>query len=190
MSGNLAMSDRRAPREALGPELSRGLASSTKTIPVRFEQHGASNKGATMPRPQAFSPFPAAPPPGAVVRDDVSQDDVLDAIVSMAALIARADGWVQEVELRQLVDFVNHFGLLAACDREELLERFERRVRELRDPDGPFRAFQRLVQLSDHPTADLMLSVGNEIAAADRRLDPREEQLLRLFRTRLQRAAI
>ena len=135
-----------------------------------------------MPKLQTVTRIPATP------TMDVSQDDLLDAVVSMAALIARADGWVQEVELRQLIDFADHFGLLAESGRDEVLARFQRRVRELRDPDGPFLAFQRLVRRSDLPTVDLMLSVGNEIAAADRRLDPREEHLLRLFRTRLQGA--
>ncbi len=124
----------------------------------------------------------------AALRDDANKHEWLDAIVSMAALIARADGWVQDVERTQLLDFVDHYNLLSSFERDEVLEKFERRVRELRKPNGPFSAFQRLGRFTDRPIADLMLSVGSEIAAADCRLDPREEQLLRLFRTRLQGA--
>jgi tellurite resistance protein len=141
-----------------------------------------------MSKPTTPSRFLAMPAKRAAVRRDASQDDTLDAIVSIAALIARADGWVQEVERRQLLDFVDHYDRLAPFDHAEVLARFDRRVVELRRPNGPFSAFRRLSRYNDHPTADLMLSVGREIAAADCRLDPREEQLLRLFRTRLQGA--
>ena len=143
-----------------------------------------------MSKPRTVKSFSATQAKIASLRHESRQEELLDAIVSTAALIAHADGWVQEVERRQLFDFVDHYDLVSSFERDEVQARFERRVRELRKPDGPFSAFQRLSLHTDHPTADLILSIGSEIAAADCRLDPREEQLLRLFRIRLQGASI
>jgi len=113
------------------------------------------------------------------------EDELLDAIVSAAALIARADGWVQDVERGQLLDFLDRQDLLSLFEREEVLAQFERRVRELREAGGPFAIVRRLSRQGDGPTAALILGVGEEVAAADCRLDPREEQLLGLVRASL-----
>ena len=117
---------------------------------------------------------------------DASRDDeLLDDVVSSAAVVARADGWVQEVECSQLLNFIDRHSLFPLSRREEVLSQFESCVRELREPDGPLATFRRLGRYTEPSTATLILSVGSEVADADRRLDPREEQLLRLLRLRL-----
>jgi tellurite resistance protein len=116
---------------------------------------------------------------------DCHEDELLDGVVSAAALVARADGWVQEVERSQLVDFIDRQGLLSAFAREDSVAHFERRVRELREPGGPSAVIQRLGRHRDKATAFLIVSIGEEVAAADGRLDPREQQIVQLLQDAL-----
>lgn len=111
---------------------------------------------------------------------DCHEDDLLDGVVSAAALVARADGWVQEVERSQLVNFVDRQGLLSVFERKDAVAHFERRVRELREPGGAAAVIQRLRRHRDKATAFFIVSIGEEVAAADSRLDPREQDMLRL----------
>jgi len=113
---------------------------------------------------------------------DFREDELLDAIVSMAALVARADGWVQEVERRQLLDFLDQGMFLTVFAREDVEAHFERCVRELREPGGPAAVIHRLRRHPDSSIGLLILSIGEAVAAADCRLDPREEQVLRHIR--------
>ncbi len=114
------------------------------------------------------------------------EDEVLDAVVSAAALVARADGWVQDVERSQLLDFLDRQNLLSVFARDDVLTRFEGCVRELREPGGPSAVIERLGRHGAGPIVELILGVGEEIAAADCRLDPREAQLLQLVRAGLE----
>lgn len=111
------------------------------------------------------------------------EDEFLDAIVSTAALVARADGWVQDVERTQLLAFVDQKRIPFAP--EDVLAHFEQCVRELREPDGPTAIVQRLSRHGDSPLAAVIVSIGEEVAAADSRLDVREHQLLRVIRATL-----
>lgn len=121
----------------------------------------------------------------AIYRED-HEGELLDAIVSAAALVARADGWVQEVERGQLFDFLDRQDFLSTFARDDVLSRFERCVRELRQPGGPSAVIERLGRHAPSPTTALILDIGEEVAAADCRLDPREVQLLRLVRASLE----
>lgn len=109
---------------------------------------------------------------------DLRDDEIMDALVSVAALIAHADGWVQEVERRQLLDFLDQRNLFAVFARDDVETHFERCVRELREPGGRFAIMHRLHRQADHALGPLIIAVGEAVAAADCRLDPREEQLL------------
>jgi tellurite resistance protein len=119
----------------------------------------------------------------AAALDGDREDELLDALVAVAALVARADGRVQDVERAQLLDFLDQQGLLSAFGREDAELKFERCVRELREPGGLSFAIRRLQRHSESRTAAVALRVGDEVAAADCRLDPREERLLLLTRT-------
>lgn len=129
----------------------------------------------------------------AAARYGGREDELVDAIISVAALVARADGWVRDVERAQLLDFLDRHGLLSAFGREESELKFERCVRELREPGGPSSIIRRLPTVirrlrrhTENQTAALVLQVGDEVAAADCHLDPREERLLLLIRTVLE----
>lgn len=109
------------------------------------------------------------------------EDEILDAIVSAAALIARADGWVQDVEYSQLVDFLDRNDFLAIVARDDVLTQFERCVRELREPGGPSAAVDRLRRHRGGSTAPLIAELIADVAAADCRIDPREQHVMELI---------
>ena len=67
---------------------------------------------------------------------DAREDELLDAVVSAAALVARADGRIDGAERGQLLDFLERRGILSVFTPAEILDTFERRVRELNEPGG------------------------------------------------------
>lgn len=116
---------------------------------------------------------------------DDREDELLDAVVTGAALVARADGWIDPVERGQLFDFLDRNEFLSVFTRAEILEAFERRIRHLREPGGPMAAVERLRRHAGRSPSRLVVDVGEEIAAADCRLDPRERYVLELIRNAL-----
>lgn len=118
---------------------------------------------------------------------ELREDEILDAVVSAAAVVARADGWVQEVERNQLLDFVDREELLSVFAREDAVAHFERCVREVREPGGFSAVIERLGRHRDSPTASLVVKIGEEVAAADCRLDPREQHVLQRIEAALKR---
>ena len=110
-------------------------------------------------------------------------DELLDAVVSAAALVARADGWVQEIERAQLHDFFEQEALLSDFEPEEVASQFERCVGKSREPGGAWAMIRRLGRHRGSPTASLIVNIGEGVAAADCRLDPREQLVLRVIQT-------
>ncbi|MCW2275660.1 hypothetical protein GJ654_12610 [Rhodoblastus acidophilus] len=115
------------------------------------------------------------------------EDELLDLIVAAAALTARADGRVEEVERAQLLDFLDRRDLLWMRDSEEILAQFERCASA---PDEHLSTLSRLRRYRDSRAAELILGVCDEVAAADCRLDPREDRVLRLVRASLDGGAV
>jgi tellurite resistance protein len=113
---------------------------------------------------------------------DDGKDEVLDAVITAAALVARADGWIDAVERIQLFDFLDRNELLSYSTRADVRHAFELRIRELRRPDGPVAALGRLRRHAGRSLARFIIDVGEEIAAADCRLDRRERHILRLIK--------
>ena len=120
----------------------------------------------------------------------VRGDGLMDAIVSAAALVARADGWIEPVERHQLLDFLDRHGILSTFTRPDILDAFERRMRRLREPGGALAVLAGLRRYAGSEDAALVLGMGEEIAAADCRLDPREQQVLHLIRAALRSPAL
>ncbi len=114
------------------------------------------------------------------------KDEVLDAVVTAAALVAGADRWVDPAERDRLFDFLARNQLMSATP-PELRDAFERRAREVREPGGVVAAVNRLGRrcMGQSSLARLVLQVGQEVAVADSRLDPREIRVLELIRTAL-----
>ena len=110
---------------------------------------------------------------------------LFDAIVTVAALVARSDGWVHPAQLPQLHDFLGRHGFQSLLARVDLRDSFERRMRELREPGGFEAALAHLSRYEGRRFSHLVINAGEEIAAADGRLDPREDDMLRRIRIAL-----
>ena len=109
---------------------------------------------------------------------------MFDAIVTVAALVARSDGWVDPAELSQLHDFLDRHGFQSLA-RVDLRDSFERRMRELREPGGFEAALANLRRYERRRVSHRVIDAGEEIAAAGGRLDPREDDMLRCIRIAL-----
>jgi tellurite resistance protein len=138
-----------------------------------------------MPNRNPSNCFDATPAEIMAAWRDDREDELLDAVVTAAALVARADGWVDPVERGQLLDVLDRNGFLSVFTPAEILDAFERRVRELRAPGGPAAALGRLRRHAGRAPARLVVDVGDEVAAADGRLDPREQRILQLIQAAL-----
>jgi tellurite resistance protein len=112
------------------------------------------------------------------------KDRGLEAIVTVAALVAGSDGWVDPAELSQLHDFLERHGFQSLA-RVDLRDSFERRMRELRTPGGFEAALANFSHYERRRLSHLVIDAGEEIAAADGRLDPREDAILRRIRIAL-----
>jgi len=123
--------------------------------------------------------------PNRTSRPDHGEEELLDSVVTAAALVARADGWIDPVECAQLLDFLDRNDFLSIFTRADVRDAFERRIRELREPGGPMAALVRLRRHAGCGLARLVIDVGEEIAAADCRLDSREQHILQLIRITL-----
>jgi tellurite resistance protein len=116
---------------------------------------------------------------------DDREDELLDAAVTAAALIARADGSVEPAERSEMLDVLRRNGLLSVFTRFELLDAFESRVRQLEQDGGVEEAVDSLSQLAGRAPARLVVETGECVAAADGRVHGRELQMLRHIRIAL-----
>lgn len=101
---------------------------------------------------------------------EAREDELVDAVVTAAALVARADGRVDAVERERLLDFL---------DRDDI---FERRLREQGEPRAVVAALRQLGRYAEHPLARVIIDAGEEITASDSHIDPRERRVLQLLR--------
>ena len=113
---------------------------------------------------------------------DQREDELMDAAVTAAALIARADGSVEPVERSEMLDVLRRNGLLSVFTRFELLDAFESRIRQLEEIEGVEAAVDDLRQLAGRSTARLVVETGERVAAANGHVHGRELQMLRLIR--------
>ena len=118
---------------------------------------------------------------------DDRNDELLDAVVTAAALVARADGRIEPAERGLLIDFLDRNGFLSVFTRNQILDAFERRVRELDGERGAEAAVDSLGRLAGRSPARLVIGAGRHIAAANGGSHPVERHMLELIRHALGR---
>ena len=110
------------------------------------------------------------------------EDEVMHALVTAGAFVALADGEVQGVERRELVNFLDRRGFVSTISRREIGETFDVRVRQLeerRSADVVVENFRPLAGLS---LASVVIRTAERVAAADQRIHPAELRALKLIR--------
>ncbi|HEX5420804.1 MAG TPA: TerB family tellurite resistance protein [Gammaproteobacteria bacterium] len=118
---------------------------------------------------------------------DDREDELLDAAIAAAVLVARADGSVEPVERNEMLDVLRRNGLLSVLTRFDLLDAFESRLRQIEEHGGIEGAVDSLARLAGRSPAWLVVETGERVAAADRHVHGRELQMLRLIRIALSR---
>lgn len=116
---------------------------------------------------------------------DDRNDELLDAVVTAAAVVARADGRITPVERGLLLDFMDRNGFLSVFTCSEILDAFERRVRQFDERGGAEEAVDDLGRLAGRSPARLVIAAGKRVAAADGHLHPRELHILQRIRRAL-----
>ena len=117
---------------------------------------------------------------------DDRDGDLLDAVVTAAALVARADGHIQLVERGLLIDFMDRNGFLSIFSCAEILDAFDRRVHQFEEPGGAEAAVDRLRRFAGRtPVRRLVIGIGRRVATADGHLHPFERHVLQRLRAAL-----
>ena len=116
---------------------------------------------------------------------DSREDDLLDAVASAAALVARADGRSNPTERRRMIDFLAREAGLATITPVDMHEAFESRLRTIDERHGIKRAIEDLERVAGGAPARLVSEAAEQIAEADGHLHPRELHMLRLIRIAL-----
>jgi len=117
----------------------------------------------------------------AAYLDDRNRE-LLEAVVTAAALVARADGRIEPVERGLLVDFLDRNGFLSVFTRAEILDAFERRLRRLDERDGAAAAIGSLGRFAGRSPARLVIGASEHVAGAAGEPRAREVRALRLIR--------
>ena len=107
---------------------------------------------------------------------------IVKALVTVSAFVALADGRLDTVERDEAVNYIERQQLAPTISRERIAEFFDARARDLEDRD-----FADLIAEALRPVAALSLTfdvvrIAEQVAAADRRLDPNEAQVISLIR--------
>ena len=115
-------------------------------------------------------------------RDPFDCDEqVVKVLVAVGAFVALADGHVDAIERDEAVNYIDRQGLAPTISRQRIAEFFDARARHLEDRDFA------LIAEALRPVAALSLAfdvirIAELVAAADRHVDPNEEQMVRLIR--------
>jgi tellurite resistance protein len=112
---------------------------------------------------------------------DDREDELLSAVVTAAALVARSDGRVAPAERGELLDFLDRKGFLLVFTRRDILDAFDCRLRHLAENAGEV-AVDDLRRLAGRIEARLVVEAAECVAAADHHIHPNERQALVLIR--------
>ncbi|MEA2782567.1 MAG: tellurite resistance protein TerB [Rhodospirillaceae bacterium] len=120
--------------------------------------------------------------------DHLGQRDqeLLEAVITAAALVARADGWVDDQELSHLLDFIRREGLLSSFDRGSILRGFDDRLRQIEGAGGAAAVVESFRSVAGWSRASLVVDAAECVAVADGYIHPGELQALTLIRLALQ----
>jgi tellurite resistance protein TerB len=115
-------------------------------------------------------------------RLDNRDEDVMQGLVTAGALVALADGRVEEVERDELLNFIDRQQLAPTIPRTDIAEVFDRRVQQLEDRDSAEVIIENLRPLIGLSLASVVLRTAQRVAAADRQIHSGELQALELIR--------
>jgi tellurite resistance protein len=111
-----------------------------------------------------------------------SDNEVMQALVTVGALVALADGHLEDVERDELVGFVYRQDFAPAISKCGIAKAFDSRVRQLEENYSPNLIMEALRPLAGLSLASVVVRTAERVAAADRKIHPGELQALKLIR--------
>ena len=115
-------------------------------------------------------------------QGDCSDERVLQALVTVGALVALADGHLEKVERDELVGFVHRQDFVPTISHSGITKAFDNRVRGLEERCDPNLIIEALRPLADLSLTSVVVRTAERVAAADRTIHPGEEQAIKLIR--------
>ena len=113
---------------------------------------------------------------------DLSEEKIMQGLVTAGALVALSDGDVKTIEPAELVNFIDRQGFVSTISRVEIAETFNSRVRELEDRYCANVLLENLRPLIGQSLGSVVVRIAQKVAAADREIHPGELRALKLLR--------
>ena len=110
---------------------------------------------------------------------DYRDREVMQALVTAGALVALADGHLEDVERDELVGFIHRQDFAPTISQRGIAKAFDNRVRENYNPNVVIEALRPLGGLS---LTSVAIRTAERVAAADRKIHPSEEKAISLIR--------
>ena len=111
-----------------------------------------------------------------------SDEELMQGLVTVGALVALADGQVEPVERHELVNFIHRQGFVPTISQDRIAEAFDNRVRQIEDRDGANVTAEALRPLAGLSLASVVVRTAERVAAANQKIHPGELQALKLIR--------
>jgi tellurite resistance protein len=113
---------------------------------------------------------------------DHGDKEVMQALATAGALVARADGRIDAVERDELVNFVDRQRLVPTISAHDIATAFDSSVRRLEAGDGAHVVAEALRPLAGLSLASVVVRTAERVAAADLQIHSGELEALRLIR--------
>jgi tellurite resistance protein len=107
-------------------------------------------------------------------------EQVMQALATVGALVARADGRIDVVERDELVNFVDR--QLPTISAHQIADAFDNVARQLEDRDSGYIVAQALGPLADPSLASVVVRAAERVAAADLQIHSGELEAIKLIR--------
>jgi tellurite resistance protein len=114
--------------------------------------------------------------------DDCRDKEVMQALVTAGALVALADGHLEDVERDELVGFIHRQDFAPTISQRGIAKAFDNRVRELQENYNPNVVIEALRPLAGLSLTSVVVRTAERVAAADRKIHPSEEKAMSLIR--------
>lgn len=107
---------------------------------------------------------------------------VMQALVTAGALVALADGRVDQVERDELTSFIARQDFVPGTSSGDVAAAFDDRVRDLTERYDPNTIVDALRPLAGRSLTSIIIGTAERVAAADRKIHPGEQQAIELLR--------
>ena len=111
----------------------------------------------------------------------ISDEEIMQALVTAGVLVALADGELEKVEREELVHFIDQQGFVPTIVKADIADTFDSRVRELEGPYCATVIVETLRPLTGQSLASVVVRTAQRVAAADQKIHPGELQALKLI---------